>query len=50
MRGAGAFRARGDIAHGSYPSHHRLQEPQEPKEEQAQMLLKICDNTEVVPR
>ncbi|NXY66588.1 RN207 protein, partial [Callaeas wilsoni] len=24
----------------------RLQEPQEPKEEQAQMLLKICDNNE----
>ncbi|XP_014739432.1 PREDICTED: LOW QUALITY PROTEIN: RING finger protein 207 [Sturnus vulgaris] len=28
----------------------RLQEPQEPKEEQAQMLLKICDDSEVVPR
>ncbi|KAF4798955.1 RING finger protein 207 [Turdus rufiventris] len=28
----------------------RLQEPQEPKEEQAQMLLKICDDKEVVPR
>ncbi|RMB91674.1 hypothetical protein DUI87_31904 [Hirundo rustica rustica] len=28
----------------------RLQEPQEPKEEQAQMLLKICDNNEVEPR
>ncbi|XP_053853567.1 RING finger protein 207 [Vidua macroura] len=28
----------------------RLQEPQEPREEQAQMLLKICDNEEVVPR
>ncbi|RLV83683.1 hypothetical protein DV515_00016417 [Chloebia gouldiae] len=28
----------------------RLQEPQEPREEQAQMLLKICDNNEVVPR
>ncbi|XP_054147853.1 RING finger protein 207 [Melozone crissalis] len=28
----------------------RLQEPQEPREEQAQMLLKICDNNEVAPR
>ncbi|XP_064586917.1 RING finger protein 207 isoform X2 [Zonotrichia leucophrys gambelii] len=28
----------------------RLQEPQEPREEQTQMLLKICDNNEVVPR
>ncbi|XP_066190347.1 RING finger protein 207 [Sylvia atricapilla] len=27
----------------------RLQEPQEPKEEQAQMLLKICDNNEMEP-
>lgn len=50
VRGAGAFRARGDVAHGSHPSHHRLQEPQEPKEEQAQMLLKICDDNEMVPR
>ncbi|XP_017590497.1 PREDICTED: RING finger protein 207 [Corvus brachyrhynchos] len=28
----------------------RLQEPQEPKEEQAQMLLKICDDNEMLPR
>ncbi|XP_076212346.1 RING finger protein 207 [Aptenodytes patagonicus] len=28
----------------------RLQEPREPKEEQAQMLLKICDDSEAVPR
>ncbi|XP_061868881.1 RING finger protein 207 isoform X3 [Colius striatus] len=28
----------------------RLQEPWEPKEEQAQMLLKICDDSEAVPR
>ncbi|XP_027745114.1 RING finger protein 207 isoform X1 [Empidonax traillii] len=28
----------------------RLQEPREPKEEQAQMLLKICDNSEAGPR
>ncbi|KAK2513567.1 hypothetical protein Q9233_015417 [Columba guinea] len=28
----------------------RLQEPREPKEEQAQMLLKICDGSEAAPR
>ncbi|XP_052649350.1 RING finger protein 207 isoform X4 [Harpia harpyja] len=28
----------------------RLQEPREPKEEQAQMLLKICDDSEADPR
>ncbi|KAM7084098.1 LOW QUALITY PROTEIN: RING finger protein 207 [Ciconia maguari] len=28
----------------------RLQEPREPKEEQAQMLLKICDDSEAAPR
>ncbi|KAM9628877.1 RING finger protein 207 isoform 3-T3 [Morphnus guianensis] len=28
----------------------RLQEPREPKEEQAQMLLKICDDSEAEPR
>ncbi|KAM6371492.1 RING finger protein 207 isoform 2-T2 [Pluvialis apricaria] len=28
----------------------RLQEPREPKEEQAQMLLKICDDSEATPR
>ncbi|XP_009887995.1 PREDICTED: RING finger protein 207 [Charadrius vociferus] len=34
----------------SPPSRHRLQEPREPKEEQAQMLLKICDDSEAAPR
>ncbi|XP_056188561.1 RING finger protein 207 [Falco biarmicus] len=28
----------------------RLQEPREPKEEQTQMLLKICDDSEAAPR
>ncbi|XP_071654416.1 RING finger protein 207 isoform X2 [Patagioenas fasciata] len=28
----------------------RLQEPREPREEQAQMLLKICDGSETAPR
>ncbi|XP_074781096.1 RING finger protein 207 isoform X2 [Athene noctua] len=28
----------------------RLQEPREPKEEQAQMLLKVCDDSEAAPR
>lgn len=51
VRGVGGLSGLGGgHGHDSPPSHHRLQEPREPKEEQAQMLLKICDDSEAAPR